>query len=215
VEGAQQWSAGLGITWRPASNVSVSVQPSYDLSESRAQYVTALDDPTATDFFGRRYVFAGITQRTLSMDTRLNVTFTPNLTLELFAQPFISSADYLNYKEYAVPRALTKLTYGVDVGTVTTAQTPEGRRYTIDPDGAGAAASFEIVDPSFTFRSLRGNAVLRWEYRPGSTLYLVWTRSSSTSLGVGSLDLSRDAEALFSGPAENIFLVKLNYWLGF
>ncbi len=70
------------------------------------------------------------------------------------------------------------------------------------------------MDPSFTLRSLRGNAVLRWEYRPGSTLYLVWTRSAASSLSRGAIDFRDDAEALFSGPAENIFLVKVNYRLG-
>lgn len=214
VEGTRAWSADLGVTWRPASNVSISLGPAYNYDETSAQYVRAVDDPTATTFFGRRYVFGGITQRTLSMNTRLNVTFTPNLTLELFAQPFISSGDYQDFKEYAAPRQLSKLVYGEDIGTVTT-QTVDGRtQYTIDPDGAGPADAFQFFDPSFTFRSLRGNAVLRWEYLPGSTLYLVWTRSSATRLAQGVLDVGRDARALFEGPAENIFLVKVNYWLG-
>jgi hypothetical protein len=86
--------------------------------------------------------------------------------------------------------------------------------YTIDPDGAGPATSFQVTDPSFTFRSLRGNAVLRWEYLPGSTLFLVWTRSSASDLARGRIDFGPDARALFQGPAENIFLIKLNYWLG-
>jgi hypothetical protein len=68
--------------------------------------------------------------------------------------------------------------------------------------------------PDFSFRSLRGNAVLRWEYRPGSTLYLVWTRSSASSLSRGTIDFGTDADALFRGPAENIFLLKVNFWLG-
>jgi hypothetical protein len=84
----------------------------------------------------------------------------------------------------------------------------------IDPDGAGPANPFVIVNPSFVFRSLRGNAVLRWEYRPGSTLYLVWTRSAASSLNRGTIDFGDDSHALFRGPAENIFLLKLNFWLG-
>jgi len=214
VEGARSWSADLGVTWRPASNVSISLGPAYNYDETDAQYVRAVDDPTATVFFGRRYVFGGITQRTLSMNTRLNVTFTTNLTLELFAQPFISSGDYRDFKEYAAPHQLSKLVYGQDIGTVST-QTVDGMlQYTIDPDGSGPANAFQLIDPSFTFRSLRGNAVLRWEYLPGSTLYLVWTRSSASSLTNGVLDVGRDARALFEGDAENIFLVKFNYWLG-
>jgi len=80
----------------------------------------------------------------------------------------------------------------------------------------GGAPSFSFPDPTFTFRSLRGNAVLRWEYRPGSTLFLVWTRSSQIpTLPRGNVQFNDDASALFQGPSENIFLVKMTYWLGF
>lgn len=206
----------LSVQIRPASNISLTVGPSYSVDRSKYQYVTAVDDPTATAFFGRRYVFADLTQRTLSMDTRFNVTFSPNLTLELFLQPFIASADYGAFREYAAPRTLQRLVYGRDVGTVAVqpAHGDTAAVYTIDPDGAGPAATFQVTDPSFTLRSLRGNAVLRWEYLPGSTLYLVWTRSSSSELIRGTLDFSADSRALFRGPAENIFLIKVNYWLG-
>jgi hypothetical protein len=145
----------------------------------------------------------------------VNVTFSPNLTLELFAQPFIASGDYRDFKEFAAPRQLRKLAYGRDLGTVTTQTVDQTTQYTIDPDGAGPAESFQISDPSFTLRSLRGNAVLRWEYLPGATMYLVWTRLGSSRLDTGVLDLSRDAAALFDAPTENIFLLKLNYRLGF
>ena len=181
----------------------------------RVGNVTAADDPTATAFYGRRYVFASVTQRTLSMDTRLNVTFTPNLSLQLFAQPFIASGDFGQYKEFAGPRTLQKVVYGRDAGTITSANNGGTRQFTVDPDGAGPAAPITFNDPSFTVRSLRGNAVLRWEYRPGSTIFLVWTQSRGDQLSTGNLDFGRDVGALFSAPAENIFLVKVNWWLGF
>jgi hypothetical protein len=159
-------------------------------------------------------VFSDIVQHEIAMETRLSVTFTPSLTLELFAQPFIASGAYASFKEFAAPRGLEKIVYGTDVGTVVT-QPGDPPVYEIDPDGGGPAEAFEVEDPSFTVRALRANAVLRWEYRPGSTLFLVWTRSSEDALAVGNLDFSRDARAVFRGPAENIFLVKVNYWLGF
>jgi hypothetical protein len=213
--GTRSWSADLSATWRPVSNVSLSLGPAYNYDETESQFVTSLPDPTAVAFFGRRYVFAGITQRSVSMNTRVNVTFSPSLTLELFAQPFIASGEFYDYKEFAAPRSADVLTYGRDVGTISTADANGETQYTIDPDGDGPATAFQVNDPSFTFRSLRGNAVLRWEYLPGSTLFLVWTRQSATSLNAGNLELSRDASALFEGPASNIFLVKVNYWLGF
>ncbi|MDH4043913.1 MAG: carbohydrate binding family 9 domain-containing protein [Gemmatimonadota bacterium] len=205
---------GLDVRWRPASNVTLSFEPAYAYSGARAQYVTTVADPTATAFAGARYVFSDLVQREVSMETRLAITFTPNLTLELFLQPFISSGAYTDFKEFAVPRQLDKLVYGRDVGTVTV-RGGEPPVYEIDPDGGGPAEPFEIEDPSFTVRSLRGNAVLRWEYLPGSTLFLVWTQSREDALNTGELDFGRDARAVFRGPAENIFLVKVNYWFGF
>jgi len=85
----------------------------------------------------------------------------------------------------------------------------------LDSDGPGGDSPFTFSDPSFTFRSLRGNAVLRWEYRPGSTIFLVWTRNGATQVPRGQIDWSTDSRALFQGPSENIFMVKVNYWLGF
>jgi hypothetical protein len=214
VEGARQYAVNLGVTWHPAPNVAVSAGPAYSYGESRAQYVTSVSDSTATAFAGTRYVFSDLYQRELAMDTRLNITFTPTLSLELYAQPFISSVQYAHLKEFAAPRTLDKVVYGQDVGTLTVRGT-DPRVFVVDPDGAGPAASFEVADPSFTLRSLRGNAVLRWEYHPGSTLFLVWTQSRSSSRTDGLLDLGRDIGPVFTGAAENIFLVKLNYWLGF
>jgi hypothetical protein len=213
-EHACQYAMNLSATWHPASNVSLSVGPSYSYGESRAMYVTGVSDPTATAFGGVRYVFSDLYQRELSMETRLNITFTPTLTLELYAQPFVSSAQYAHLKEFAAPRTLDKLVYGKDVGTLAVRGT-NPRVFVVDPDGAGPAASFEVTDPSFTLRSLRGNAVLRWEYHPGSTLFLVWTQSRSNALADGVLNVGRDIGPVFTGAAENIFLVKLNYWLGF
>jgi len=209
-------SLGTSAQFRPASNVSVSVGPSYSHVATSYQYLMALDDPTATAFYGRRYVFALLRQNSLSMDTRLNITFTPNLTFEVYAQPLIASGSFSRYNEFAAPRSGRLLVYGTDVGTVNV--TPGGGGapddITIDPDGTGPAAPFSFPDPSFTFRSLRGNAVLRWEYHPGATLYLVWTRSASSVLSRGAIDFGEDARSLLRGPSTNIFLVKMNYRIG-
>jgi hypothetical protein len=210
-EGHCDYSATLSAELRPRSNVSLSLGPSISHSEDGTQFVDSIPDSTATAFYGKRYVFADLVQNQISMNTRFNVTFTPNLTFELFVQPFIASGDFSRFKEFAAPRGLRKLVYGVDVGT----STPVASGDSIDPDGAGPANGFVIAPRDFTLRSLRGNAVLRWEYRPGSTLFVVWTRSSRLpSLTRGRIDFGEDAGAIFRGPSENIFLIKVNYWLG-
>jgi hypothetical protein len=164
-------------------------------------------------------VFSRLEQNSISMNTRLNVTFSPTLTLELFMQPLIASGAFSQYNEFAAPRTSRRLIYGTDMGTVTVTPPPQpdGRAtITVDADGTGGpAVEYSFTEPSFTLRSLRGNAVLRWEYRPGSTLFLVWTRSGASELTRGAMDFGNDASALFRGPSDNIFLVKLNYWLGF
>jgi hypothetical protein len=213
-EGYCNRTVSLQLQVRPASNVQLTLGPSFSRAESGTQYVQTVPDTFARAFYGNRYVFAGLVEKTVAMETRFNVTFSPTLTLELYAQPLIASAAYSGYREFAAPRAQRKLVYGVDVGTDSVvAGSPQ--QHWIDPDGPnGPAPKFLIDDPSFTLRSLRGNAVLRWEYHPGATLFLVWTRSGSSQLTRGTIDFGNDAGALFEGPASNIFLLKVNYWLG-
>jgi hypothetical protein len=216
-EGGFQSRVGTSVRWKPASNVSLSLGPSYELSRGIQQYVTSVADATNTAFYGNRYVVSSLAQKTLSMDTRLAWTFTPTSTLELYAQPFIASGAYSEFKEFNAPRMLQKSVYGRDRGTITPATNANGlvTSYTVDPDAAGPAAPFTFDNPNFTVRSLIGNAVYRWEYRPGSTLYVVWTQSRNDELAnVGDLQLGRDRAALFATHPDNIFLVKVNYWLG-
>jgi hypothetical protein len=207
---------------RPRSNVSLSLGPQYNAGGSAAQFfMNPLPDTALTAFYGRRYIFGGLRQKSVSLNTRVNLTFTTNLTFELFMQPLISSANYVDYREFAAPRSLAQIVYGRDGATTMRRGGPYGGvagnadSIILDPDGPGARDSIVFRDPSFTFRSLRGNAVLRWEYRPGSTLFVVWTRSASSQLTRGTIDFGDDAAALLEGPAANIFLVKVNYRVGF
>jgi hypothetical protein len=206
----RQWQPGIAL--KPMPSLYVQLAPSYNMSESATQYVTTMADPTATSFGGKRYVFAFIRTRTLSLESRVNWTFTPALTLQLYVQPFLASGDYQRFREFAAPRAIRMLDYGRDMGTIS--RNVATRTYTVDPDGTGPAAAFGFSDPNFTARSLRGTAVLRWEYRPGSTVYFAWTQQRAGSSGDGTLEFGRDQSALWRDPADNVFLVKVNYWLG-
>jgi hypothetical protein len=207
------------VTVKPSSRLLVSLSPSLDLNNTAQQYVTAATDPTvAPQFAGTRYIFGRLEQRTLSVDTRVNVTFTPNLTLEMFAQPFLASGKYSSFKEFAEVKSRRMFFFGRDNGsTVTrTVDTQTGDvSYTIDPDGvAGAAQPITFANPDFNFRSLRGTGVLRWEYRPGSTLFFVWTQERSGSDQFGDFNFSRDRSALFRDRPTNVFQIKGTYWIG-
>lgn len=205
-----QFSPGLAL--KPASNVFVQLSPTFNYDETSAQYVTSVEDPTATDFYGNRYVFGFIRTRTLALNTRINWTFTPTLTLQLFAQPFIASGDYSSFREFAAPRTLEKLVYGEDVGTIS--YNGVDGTYEVDPDGAGTASPFTFDDPDFTAAALRGTAVLRWEYRPGSTLFFVWTQRRSGFDSTGTFDLAGARSAIFDEPPMNVFQIKATYWIG-
>jgi hypothetical protein len=218
--GMSQTTATLQAAVRPASNWNVQVGPTLNRVYLPAQYVTTVEDPTATATFGSRYVFAELDQSTLSIDTRLNVTFTPALSLELFAQPFVAASDFGALKELRAPRTFDFLTYGRDVGTVSR---EPGARDLIDPDGPGAAQPFRVDDRDFNLNSLRGNAVLRWEWRPGSTMFLVWQQERAGRLGaldaerdgleVGSFDVRNNVGDIFAVRPTNVLVFKVSYWL--
>lgn len=166
-EGYNGYGTSLTAQIRPASNLSLSLSPGYSLSRSATQYVTAVDAPELAAFDGRRYLFADLEQRTVSFDTRLNYTMSPGLTVELYAQPFISSVRHDRFKEFAAPRTTSKRVFAESGGSVTPVPDGDGQiaEYLIDPDGTGGAAAFTVANPDFNFRSLRGNMVVRWEYR--------------------------------------------------
>ena len=202
----QSWSARAALEWKPGSRVSLRVEPQLERSRTSAQYVDTFEDAGATNIFGHRYVFADLDQTTLSASLRLNWIFTPRLSLEVYAQPLISSGRYTGFKELARSRSYEFNAYAEPRATA------DPDRIVVDPDGGGPFEGQEIDDPNFSLASLRGNAVLRWEYSPGSTLFLVWTQNRSDSESVGTFRTGRALDRLVGASADNIFLIKLSYW---
>ena len=207
--GAWSRGGGLSVNARPTSSLSVRFGPQLSANYSVSQYVRGVDDALATETYGRRFVFADLNQTTLSLDTRVEWTLSPTLSLQTYVQPFVSTGRYSEFKEFAEPRTLDFLVYGKDAGTIT--RSNEGV-FTVDPDGSAPAPSFTFGDPTFNIRSLRGNAVLRWEYRPGSALYFVWQQQRSDFQPIGDFELGRDVGAIFRTVPTNIFLLKATYW---
>jgi hypothetical protein len=210
-EGGSSPSTYLNVDMRPTTSVRVRFNPSLNWGKSTGQYVMAVVDPLASNTFGRRYVFADLQQTTISMDTRVEWTFTPTLSLQMYAQPFVATGRYENFKEFQKPRSYEFGVYGKDLGTI--ARSDDGQ-YTVDPDGAGSASSFAFHDPNFNVRNLRGNAVLRWEYRPGSALFFVWQQERSGFEPLGNFEARRDIGEIFQTVPTNVFLIKATYWLG-
>ena len=200
------------LTIRGGENWSVSFGPRFDRNLSVASYLSSSADSLMTSTYGRRYFFAPLRQRTMAMDTRLTVNMTTNLSLELFAQPFVSSGDYGTPSQLRAERTFDFQRFGADIGTLS--YDAEERSYRFDPDGeAGPARTFTLSDRDFTTRSLRGNAVMRWEWSPGSTLFLVWQQRRSGSDAGGNVDFGNDVGAIFREKPENVFVMKVSYWL--
>lgn len=209
--GGSGWYPSIAADMRPTSFIRVSVGPTLGITRSTNQYVRSVIDSLATATYGHRYVFANLRQTTLSMNTRVDWTFSTTLSLQLYAQPFVSAGQYTSFKELAAPRTRRFAVYGADRGRISRDGTGT---YTVDPDGVGSAPAFHFGDPTFNIRSLRGDAVLRWEYRPGSTLFFVWQQQRSEFAPTGDFDFSRDAGGIFRTVPTNVFLIKATYWLG-
>ncbi|MGD2153032.1 MAG: DUF5916 domain-containing protein [Gemmatimonadales bacterium] len=219
--GGYRMETSLGMTIRPSPALEIQFAPNYSRQLDPAQYVTAQDDEGFVPTYGRRYLFADLKRHQFSLDTRLNVAFNPRLTLQFYAQPLVSSGDYLTYKQLKASESFDFDLYQegtavVDGDVVTCAGgrtcDSDGERY-VDWDGDGIIDT-SFSDRDFNIRSLRLNAVLRWEYRPGSTIFLVWQQNRRDRVNDGSFDLGRDIDALGSIDSENVFILKVNYWLG-
>ena len=201
----QTMQLSAGVTVRPAPRWRFSVAPAYFRSLYPRQYVsTRTGGPAVT--FGRRYIFSSIDFRTLTAPLRLSYMFTPDLTLEGYVEPFAASGRYYGFGELLAPRSRYLRVYGTGGTTATT----QDDRSVLVTDGA---STFTLGPYDFNVRSFRSNAVLRWEWRPGSTLYVVWQqngerdRELDRGIGFGSLGQS------FATRGDNFLAVKVAYWL--
>jgi hypothetical protein len=208
--GAGAWDVGgsVSISYKPFSFLDISTEPSVTRSRGTAQYVETVADSTAVNTFGSRYVFADIDQFETSMTTRINWILSPKMSLQVYLQPLISVGDYWDYKELARPSTYSFLRYGYETGSIIS---DANHQYTADPDGDGPP--FTFADPDFNFKSLRLNAIFRWEWRLGSTLYFVWTQDREDLSNPGQFSAWRDIGKIFSAPAGDVFLVRLAYWI--
>jgi len=182
--GSWDWNTNVSLGIKTSSRWNLTVTPNLSRLHTEAQHVTTVPEPSATSTYGNRYVFAPLDQTEFGLETRLNVTFTPRLSLETYLQPLLSAVDYGAARQLVAPHT-----------------------YEFEPYGA------PVPNRDSNLRSLRGNAVLRWEWRAGSTMYFAWQQSREDFADVGDFDFSRDRRALIHTRPDNLFLIKVNYWL--
>lgn len=204
------YSIGFDFQWKPIPQIDFSIGPEYNKNLSMLQWVTSHEDEKAVLTYGSRYIYGEMNQQTLSANIRLNWTFTPKISLQLFIQPLISVGNYDNYKELAESRTLNYNYYGENGSTIT--YDSENNEYTVDPDGSGES-NFNFENPDFNFKSFRANLVFRYEVLPGSILYFVWTNDRSNYEEQGNFNISSDFTNLWEAETDNIFLLKFTYWI--
>ncbi|NQU06902.1 MAG: hypothetical protein HQ568_12470, partial [Calditrichaeota bacterium] len=201
----------LSLRMRPLPSLQIILTGGTDVSQNKAHHITHVDDPLAVETYGSRYIFSDLIVHRETISVQADWVFNPEVTLQFFAEPGISSYDFSKYKELVKPRTFDFAEYGKDIGTIVD---QGGGLLEIDPDGNGLAPSFHMQDRNFNFRTLKINCVLRWEYRLGSVFYLVWQQQrDSFQPGEGTLDNRDDIDALFNTEPINIVHAKLSYWL--
>lgn len=187
-------SLSPSVQWRLSSRLTFTAGPTITHDRLATQYVAAFADSTANRTFGTRYVFVTLDQHEVSADLRMNWLFSPTLSLQLYLQPLISAGAYSDYKALAASRSYAFNHWN---------------------DGSSTFDSTTYTPPAqdFNLRSLRGTMVLRWEYRPGSTFYLVWTQRRQDLGDTGALDLGSSLGRLTATQPDNVLLAKFTYWV--
>jgi hypothetical protein len=175
MHGSWNWNANTGLTWRPAANINARGSIGYSRNHAESQWVTGT-------------TFGVLDQSTVNLSARINYTITPQLTVQLFAQPFVSAGDYAGFKELVDGRARDY-----------------ARRY--------APTAYD-GNPDFKVLSFRTTNVLRWEYRPGSVLFAVWQQGRNGFESAGDFRF-RNVGDVFEADATNVFLVKFSRWFNF
>jgi hypothetical protein len=206
---SNNWYAEVDITYKPTNYLVFTVSPSYNISYSELQYVTQ------TDFNGTaRYIFGSIDQKTISTSFRMNLNLSPNLTFQYWGQPFVATGKYYDYKFISDPMASS---YHDRFETYTNSQINfDTDHFNIDENRDGKT-DYTIGNNDFNVKQFLSNLVVRWEYSPGSTLFLVWSQTRSYNSDSGQMDFFNNVGDLFNKSKNiphNVFLVKFSYRFG-
>ena len=206
--GNENYYKGGGIftnlRYQPTDALRLSVSPSIDWNDNGLQYVDSYE--TTTD----NYILARIRQVTYSASVRANYIITPNLSVEYWGQPFISSGEYSDFKQVLSPNSDYFEERHISLAEDQIYYSDESESYFIDENRDGTNEA-EVNDPNFNFMQFRSNFVVRWEYIPGSTLFVVWTSSASDWHNSRENRFSHLATDLRQTDGTNIFLIKYTY----
>ena len=216
--GAWNYEVSAGLTLRLKSRWQATITPRYNQSVDRRQYVTTLGGGPAVTY-NSRYVFAAIERSTIAAQVRINYAFTPDLTLEAYAEPFAASGRYYDFGELSAPQSRNLLYYGGSTSPsdpgVTAAGTTISRNAANGYVATTGGAPFTVVatDPDFNRLSFRSNIVLRWEWARGSTFFLIWQQNRRASVAIGDRVRPGSLWDATTAAGDNFLAVKITYWI--
>jgi hypothetical protein len=193
--------ASASLTARIVPALRLDLTPSLTVVESHRQYITEVDDGENAMTFGPRYIFGHLHRREAALELRATWSLSPDLVLTLYAQPFASVGRYSELGE--LPTAGSG-----DIRWYASTSHVSAMRQIDD------TIPFQIAEPDFTVVSLRSTAVLRWELRPGSTLFVVWQQSRGGVAQPVAQPLHAVLPDVATQSAIHTFAIKLSYWFG-
>jgi hypothetical protein len=209
VDNRNSKSLFFGATYRPSDALSFSVAPTISIYDSRLQYVDTVD------YNGEnRYLLAAINQKTVGITLRMNFSITPDLSIQFYGQPFISAGKYGNFKQVTDPRAhMFNDRYSLFAADEISYD-GAANEYRVDENRDGAT-DYRVNNPNFNFLQFQANLVVRWEFKPGSSVYVVWSQGRTGYFEEsGNFALAHDMQQLFDVHPHNVFLIKFSHRFG-
>ncbi|MDZ7659064.1 DUF5916 domain-containing protein [Fodinibius sp.] len=196
------WELGMrpSVEVRTGGKWELQLSPRFSRETSTRQYITTLSGGRS-ETFGKRYIFSNIDRTTLSLQTRLNYAFTPDLTIEMYAEPFVASGNYYKPGELPSPRS-----YQLDHYDVL------GKNSNDDFLVSDGSSQFTVPDNDFLVKSFRSSIVLRYQWRPGSTFFLVWQQNRFARTQENRFVELGDLVNALGETGDNLFAIKFTYW---
>ncbi len=206
---AQWQNHELNIRFQISDACNVSLNPGISKRYDKIEYIETLDELEEP-----RYIRGHINQTTTSLTLRLNYNITPDFTIQFYGMPFISAGKYTDFKYISQADADNFTDRFILYNEDQLSYDPDNEVYEVDEDNNGIV-DYTFDQPNFNFFDFNSNLVIRWEYRPGSVLYLVWSQNRNESFSNGTFKLWNDMETLFMDTyPHDILLLKLSYRFG-
>ncbi len=192
------------LTYKPVNTVSISLSPEFNTSQDNLQYVTTIEGNGPDN-----YIMGRLDSKQFSVSARVNVGITPDMSIQYYGQPFFFSGHYSHFKTITNPDASDYYTRFHEYSSNEIQLNSESAVYNVDTDGNKTDFSFD--DPDFHFLQYRSNLVFRWEYMPGSTIFLVWSQGRTTDGPEGQFMFNKYSDQIVKTHPQNDFLIKVSY----